>query len=1213
MRPSSPASRRRSGRRQVRLSRLERLESRRLLAVGSHVAFYGFDNNSAGNAELFSTDSHVDSVATDLSSALFLGWTGNGSPPNGLALGGAFNETTEPTPAGGQPDFFEWTITPVSGATLDLAELGLEIRRNDSDSKDSFSVYFDQDPGPGGDNFTTKLTSGIVTSEDVFETFTVNLEGMPEFTDLSTAITFRVYAWGTQGTNTMRLDNIRVREVLPSVNESAYAYYGDSGRLLHPLDDQGNRIVDFSAAGYRYGNEPIPEVTQTIPIDRVVTVSPTAGDDGATIAAAIAQVAAFPLDDDGYRGVVQLTAGEFQIDGQIEILDDGIVLRGVGDGDDPATHTILRATGTTQRSLVVVGAVNNSYSGVSGTNHSIIDKYVPVGATSVRVDSTANWSVGDPIIVRRTITSDWITALGMDSIPPRSDGGTVNQWTASGNFEQSYERVITRIEGDRVFFNAPITNSIEQQYGGGSVFRFTVPRSKNIGIENIRGKSDFVSPTDENHARSFIELRAVEDAWVRNVTGQHFIYATVFAGTRSVRVTVDGAESLDPVSLITGGRRYPFVIDGQFILMQNLYSEGGRHDFVNNSSWRNRGPNAFVNGIAVDSHSTSGPHQRWSTGTLYDNLTDDFGFEARNRGNFGSGHGWAGANMVFWNTIGEEYIVQNPLTAQNWVIGSSGRIVDETRFGTQPMGTYDAHGTRIDFQDPENPISSLYVAQHNQRLAQPLMKREYVLGDFDLGDYDGSASVDAAPVDPDWMIQSQSIAGAAPLVDLDQPTDDSWVPMTFDFRLDPNDVVRAATVSFGLRSTGGDTTDDFVWWDSATETRSIASLLDGKSLTTDQTTSVLVELTGAELNQLQDGQLNLLFGQHTSVDWAVLDLAVENLDTFDMGDAPGTFGTLLADDGARHGATGPRLGATRDAESDAIPSGAADGDGGDEDGVMFGNVAPGSLAGVNLSLENSAAAKVDAWVDFDADGIWQPDEQIFDDAALTAGLQTLNFSVPQDAVTGEVIARVRVSSVGVDGPNGFAFDGEVEDYPLVIRTAAPQVESVVINGGENQRSMLTEVTVTFDREVAVGSDAFEIVHESTQQSVDTLNVATSVQLGQTIATITFLDGGLVSDGTGSLVDGAYQLTVNSASVTSLGNGLEMAGDHIVGDDPVDRFFRRYGDANGNQIVDLGDFAAFRGSFGSSDGDAHFRETFDADGNQSISLFDFAMFRANFGS
>jgi GEVED domain len=1001
---------------------------------------------------------------------------------------------------------------------------------------------------------------------------------------------------------------------LLAVNYSEFAYYGDAGRLLHPLDDQGNRILDFSTAGYRNGNVPLPDVAATIPAANIVTVSPGAGDDLAAIQAAIAQVAAMPRAANGYRGAVQLTAGEFQIATQIVIQNDGIILRGVGDGDNPASNTILRGTGTTVRSLIVVGASSNSIAAVSGTTHSIVDKYVPTGATSLRVDSTANWSVGDQIVVRRGSNAQWIAAIGMDSIPPRSDGGTIVQW-APASYEQTYERVITRIEGDRVFFNAPIANSIEQQYGGGTVYRYTISRTKFVGIENIRGVSDFTSATDEAHTNTFIELRAVEDAWVRNVTGQHFIFATVHASTRAMRATVDDAQSLDPVSIITGGRRYAFTIDGQFILMQNLFSEEGRHDFVNNSPSRNRGPNAFVNGTAVNSHSTSGPHQRWSTGTLYDNLSDNGGFESRNRGNFGTGHGWAGANMVFWNSSASQFTVQNPPTSQNWVIGSSGTIVNETLFGPQPQGTYDSHGKRIDFDDPNNPLNSLYVAQHQQRLSQPWMRREYAYGDFDLGVQDGAGSVDAPQVDPAWLAQASVIAqsGSSTIAGYDSNTPNSLVPLSLGFNLDSNDVVRAATLSVGLRDTAGNSTNDQVWWESSNNVRSLASWLDGQVLGTNQTTSVMIELTGSDLADLQDGKLNLIFGNDTLVDWAVLDLAIENLTEFDMGDAPLTYLTSLSQNGARHGATGPRLGNLRDQESDASPNTDASGDGNDEDGVLFGNLFPGSPAGINLDLQNANAAKVDAWVDFDADGVFQSDEQILNDANLIAGLQTLNYSLPNDAVSGETFARVRVSSRGVAHPFGFAFDGEVEDLKVIIGSPTPQVVSVKVNGENSQRSAVTEVAVVFDREVTLAPSAVSIIDRATSQQVENLVVQSSVLNERTIATITFAAGALVAAGTNSLVNGNYELRITSNGVTSVGNGQAMSSSLVFGDSPTDKFFRKYGDVNGNGIVELSDFAAFRAAFGASVGNSLFRSHLDHDGNGVIALSDFARFRSAFGT
>ncbi len=1205
-----PQKQRRQSRR--RLPLLQSLGHRKLLAAGADLAFYEFANHTNVTPELYSVDTHAETLASEISSPLSLGWTGNGQPPNGLALGGAFNETSEPTPAGGQEDYFELTITPIDGYVLDLARFSMQIRRNDPDSKDSYSVYFDNDPGPGGNNYSTKLASGQITSEDVFESVHVPLEGIPELSGQTTPVTFRVYAWGTVGLNTMRLDNIRVQEVQQTVDESSLAYYGDAGRLIHPLDALGNRIADFSSAGYRNSDQPLPDVTATIDPSRFVTVAPTAGDDMAALQAAIDQVATFPVGPDGYRGVVQLTAGEYQISDQLTILDDGVVLRGVGDGEDPLTSTILRGTGTTQRSLILVGQPSGWASGISNTTHNIVDKYVPVGATSLRVDSTANWNVGDPIIVKRPSTAEWISEIGMDSIPPRSDGGTVNQWEPGGNFDHLYERVITRIEGDRVFFNAPLMSSFQQEFGGGTVFRYTFPRIENVGIENIRGVSDFTSPTDEAHATTFIELQSVRDAWVRNVTGQHFVFATVHATSRALRVTVDDAQSLDPVSIITGARRYPFTIDGQFVLMRNLYSENGRHDFVNNSSWRNRGPNVFLDGVAVDSHSSTGPHQRWSSGTLYDTISTDNMIEARNRGNFGSGHGWGGAGMVFWNARADQFIVQNPPTAQNWVIGSTGTLVNETRFGPQPPATVDAHATPIDFGDPLNPTSSLFVAQHNQRMAGPNSQtREYVLGDFDLLQFDGSASADTLPVDPSWLAEVTTLAGGTPIRSSDQTTDGQYVPFSFQYSLATHEVVRSAVLSLGLRGTGTATTGDAIWIEDVSSPRSLAALGITAALSTTETTTLTVELTGRDLFALQDGRLDVLLGQHSALDWAALNLSVTELDNFDFGDAPATYPTTLAQDGARHGATGPRLGATRDEESDGVASPTADGE--LDDGVLFGAINIGHpMAGVNIDLQNADEAKVDAWIDFDRDGIWQPSEQILSAAPVFAGLQTLNYNLPESAPLGQTIARVRLSSVGGWQPTGFAFDGEVEDYSVTVQAAvAPAIESIVINDGQSQRSRVDRLTVTFNGEVETTENAFSVRDRATDQQVD-LSLAIDLQDGKTIATLTFLPGPAVATaatGLHSLRDGNYELTIVGSLVTS--GRLGMDDDATFGDQASDAFFRYYGDTDGDRDVDGQDYGRFGLTFLRSPTDDGFRSDLDSDGDNDVDGQDYGRFGRRF--
>ncbi len=167
----------------------------------------------------------------------------------------------------------------------------------------------------------------------------------------------------------------------------------------------------------------------------------------------------------------------------------------------------------------------------------------------------------------------------------------------------------------------------------------------------------------------------------------------------------------------------------------------------------------------------------------------------------------------------------------------------------------------------------------------------------------------------------------------------------------------------------------------------------------------------------------------------------------DFGDAPDNYGTTLAADGARHEATGPTLGTTRDADLDGLPSVGADGDdtdgSADEDGVTFGStIMVGQLdASVTVNVQDApSGAKLDAWIDFNQDGSWGgAGEQIADTVDVSEGDNAIQFDVPSWAVPGETYARFRLSSVGDLGPSGWAADGEVEDYRVTISPTAPEV------------------------------------------------------------------------------------------------------------------------------------------------------------------------------
>ena len=114
-------------------------------------------------------------------------------------------------------------------------------------------------------------------------------------------------------------------------------------------------------------------------------------------------------------------------------------------------------------------------------------------------------------------------------------------------------------------------------------------------------------------------------------------------------------------------------------------------------------------GIVTRGDLDAGPHQRWATGTLWEQLTLRGKYDDYNQWNLGSGHGWAGAYNVLWNSTVDEIQVESPPGAYNWVIGCKGRHVNPQ------LGTSDAY-----YQSPGVAVepASLYQEQLKERLAR---------------------------------------------------------------------------------------------------------------------------------------------------------------------------------------------------------------------------------------------------------------------------------------------------------------------------------------------------------------------------------------------------------------------------------------------------------------------------------------------------------------
>lgn len=155
----------------------------------------------------------------------------------------------------------------------------------------------------------------------------------------------------------------------------------------------------------------------------------------------------------------------------------------------------------------------------------------------------------------------------------------------------------------------------------------------------------------------------------------------------------------------------------------------------------------------------------------------------------------------------------------------------------------------------------------------------------------------------------------------------------------------------------------------------------------------------------------------------------------DYGDAPASFGTVS------HGfLAGLNLGLLWDADPTDQHSPNADGDDldgtDDEDGIILTRpLVRGSNDNrfqVTATNTTGQQAFLNAWMDFNGNGVFDSNEQIFTDTLVSAGTQTLTFSIPASASLGDTFARFRYSLERGLGPTGFVSSGEVEDYKFTI-------------------------------------------------------------------------------------------------------------------------------------------------------------------------------------
>ena len=186
------------------------------------------------------------------------------------------------------------------------------------------------------------------------------------------------------------------------------------------------------------------------------------------------------------------------------------------------------------------------------------------------------------------------------------------------------------------------------------------------------------------------------------------------------------------------------------------------------------------------------------------------------------------------------------------------------------------------------------------------------------------------------------------------------------------------------------------------------------------------------------------------------DINFGNRIALDFGDAPASYGTLLVNNGPRHGIVAgygltlnpaSAIGVV-DGEANGQPHPGARGDDlapaagpNDENGVILPALTPGTTTTITVGARTAGFSNglLQGWIDFNRDGDFlDAGEQVIKDRLLGQGIHNdISITIPASAVLGSTFARFRYGLERGIGPLGAALAGEVEDHPTNILQDAP--------------------------------------------------------------------------------------------------------------------------------------------------------------------------------
>jgi hypothetical protein len=449
---------------------------------------------------------------------------------------------------------------------------------------------------------------------------------------------------------------------------------------------KSNTIMDFSSVGYMGGQKP-PRIHGKLTLKPSGTT-----DDTQVIQDAIDKISKYELNTDGHRGAISLSPGTYYIKGVLKINASGIVLRGSNTDSDPTKFIC-----TLQNYRTIIQVRNDKKKFTERYSTQVTDTYIPVGKNKIRVDDTSNFKVGDKVIIKKNITDAFIQSLNMDTL---TRSGKAQTWLKSGT-TLTENRHITSINASNkvITLDIGISDAIDfSMFTDVRLTSYNYDYLYNIGIENIVLSVDEIYTGEfltngETNGLTFCELSGVIDSWVVNCTVNEFT-SGIDISKNSSRITIDKNNFTRTKRNDGGALAFDIYLGGSQVLISNGTSTGKRNISVGTLA-NASGPNVVYNytqkgGVSLE------PHMRWASGLLVENVKGG-DISIRNRGNFGTGHGWSMVNGVIWNCSPSTLNIQSPPGYKNFAIGCKSDKLNRDLAVTGDNGEVESYNNFVSY------------------------------------------------------------------------------------------------------------------------------------------------------------------------------------------------------------------------------------------------------------------------------------------------------------------------------------------------------------------------------------------------------------------------------------------------------------------------------------------------------------------------------------